>query len=68
MKLFIFVGLKIRISKVQDVGNFELSPMHISTAMKLPAEHCLIFYFIEKPFNTFANRSDTDRAALVRAA
>ena len=31
MKLFIFVGiiasLKIRISKVQDFGNFELSPM-----------------------------------------
>ena len=36
MKLFIFVGImqvfKIGISKVQDFGNFELSPMNMSSA------------------------------------
>ena len=39
MKLFIFVGilqgLKIWISKVQDFGNFELSPMHLATNSKV---------------------------------
>ena len=29
---------------------------------------CLTFYLKEAPFNTFANRVDSDKAALVRAA
>ena len=29
---------------------------------------CLTLYFIETPFNTFANRADPDQAALTRAA
>ena len=28
---------------------------------------CLTLYLIETPFNAFANRADTDQAALVRA-
>ena len=29
---------------------------------------CLTLYLIETPFKPFANRADTDQAALVRAA
>ena len=28
--------------------------------------HALTFYLIETPFNAFANRADTDQAALIR--
>ena len=37
-------------------------------ATKQTNKQWLTLYFIEMPFNAFANRADSDQAALVRAA
>ena len=43
-------------------------PWYFAGSHHMGRFHVLSLYFIETPFNIFANRADPDQAALVRAA